>query len=144
MLLSADHPLADAEQLRPADLRDSTLWTPAPLHRLDFLHRFADRFGIQRHTAGTNLGLDQVLAYIADHPECFYLLPADGPPPAVPGVRSVPLVEPTPLYAWSLLWRPGSTHPALPALVHAFTQEARRRRWLEYDRHRDWLPVEPT
>ncbi|WP_049556649.1 LysR family transcriptional regulator [Nonomuraea sp. SBT364] len=139
-ILHADHPLANAPAIRPAQLRDGVLWTPGALHRLDFLHRFAMAFGIRRHAEGTNLGLDRLLAALAADPHRFSLLPADLPVPPHPAIRSVPLIDPTPLYAWSLLWRGNGGHPLLDALTSAFVTEAERNRWLEHDPARDWLP----
>jgi DNA-binding transcriptional LysR family regulator len=141
-LVGTNHPLAGHAQVRPDQLRGSALWTPGPLVRLDFLCRFADQFGISRHTGGTNLGIDHIVDHIAADPTCFALLPADGPIPDHPDIRSIPLVEPTPLYAWSLLWQRDNPHSSLLALLDAFTRAARRRRWLEYDSHHDWLPDE--
>ncbi|KUJ67729.1 LysR family transcriptional regulator [Streptomyces albus subsp. albus] len=140
-VLSADHPLAAEPALRPDQLRDSVLWAPGALDRLDFLHRFAERFGIRDSAAGVNLGLAHFLAEVAADPRRFSLLPADVPLPEVPGLRSVPLVDPTPLYAWSLLWRAGNGHPGLNSLTAACAGEAGRSRWLEYDPARDWLPA---
>lgn len=142
-VLGTDHPLAAEPSLRPDRLRDSVLWAPGPLDRLDFLHRFADRFGIRDRAASVNLGLAHFLGEVAADPRRFSLLPADVPLPEVPGLRSVPLVDPTPLYAWSLLWRTGSGHPGLHGLTAACAAEARRSRWLEYDPARDWLPEPP-
>ncbi|MGN9840610.1 LysR family transcriptional regulator [Nonomuraea sp. H19] len=139
-ILSADHPLAHAPAIRPEQLHDGVLWTPGPLHRLDFLHRFAEHFGIRDQAEGTNLGLDHFLVDLAADPRRFCLLPADVPLPSGPAIRSVPLVDPTPLYAWSLLWRDNGGHPLLEALTSAFTAQAKRNRWLEYDPTRDWLP----
>jgi DNA-binding transcriptional LysR family regulator len=139
-VLSEDHPLAAEPALRPEQLRDSVLWAPGALHRLDFLHRFADRFDVRRRAEGTNLGIVHFLTELVDGPRRFSLLPADMPPPEVPGLRSVPLVDPTPLYAWSLLWCSGNGHPELDGLVAACAGEAGRNRWLEYEPDRDWLP----
>ncbi|MFI7131795.1 LysR family transcriptional regulator [Nonomuraea sp. NPDC050153] len=139
-ILHADHPLANAPAIRPAQLRDGVLWTPGALHRLDFLHRFAMAFGIHEHAEGTNLGLDRLLADLAVAPRRFSLLPADLPLPPHPAIRSVPLIDPTPLYAWSLLWRGNGGHPLLDTLTSAFVTEAERNRWLEHDPARDWLP----
>ncbi|WCN07221.1 LysR family transcriptional regulator [Streptomyces sp. M92] len=143
-VLSTDHPFAAASALRPEQLRGSVLRTPGALHRLDFLHRFVDRFGIENTAPGVNLGLAHFLAEVAAEPRQFSLLPADVSLPDVPGLRSVPLVEPTPLYAWSLLWRSGNGHPGLNGLAAACAEEAGRSRWLEYDPARDWLPEPPA
>lgn len=143
-MLSTDHPLAAETALRPDQLRDSVLWAPGALDRLDFLHRFADRFGIRQTATSVNLGLAHFLAEVAQEPRRFSLLPADVPRPEVPGLRSVPLVDPTPLYAWSLLRRTGNGHPGLNGLAAACAEEAGRSRWLEYDPAHDWLPEPPA
>ncbi|MFF5966132.1 LysR family transcriptional regulator [Streptomyces collinus] len=143
-VLSTDHPLAAEPALRPRQLGGSVLWAPGALDRLDFLHRFAHRFGIPTTATTLNLGLAPFLSEVAEDPRRFSLLPADVPLPDVPGLRSVPLVDPTPLYAWSLLWRTGSGHPGLNTLTTAFAAQAGQRRWLEYDPARDWLPEPPA
>ncbi|MFD5556383.1 LysR family transcriptional regulator [Streptomyces sp. NPDC127068] len=143
-VLGADHPLAAEPALRPEQLGDSVLWAPGSLDRLDFLHRFADRFGIRNTATSVNLGLAHFLAEVVAGPRRFSLVPADVPLPEVPGLRSVPLVDPTPLYAWSLLWRSGPGHPGLNRLAAACAEEAGRSRWLEYAPTRDWLPEPPT
>ncbi|UQW99565.1 LysR family transcriptional regulator [Streptomyces sp. RerS4] len=148
-VLSAAHPLAGEPAIRPEQLRDSVLWAPgATLDRLDFLRRFADHFGIRERAGGVNLGLTHFLAEVVRDPRRFSLLPADVPLPDIPGLRSVPLVDPTPLYAWSLLWRTGTTHPRLSDLAAACAAEAGRSRWLEYTPAHDWpahdwLPEQP-
>lgn len=143
-VLSTDHPLAAEPALRPDQLSDSVLWAPGELDRLDFLHRFADRFDIRDTATSVNLGLAHFLAEVAQDPRRFSLLPADAPLPEIPGLRSVPLVNPTPLYAWSLLWRAGNGHPGLSDLTAVCATEAGQRRWLEYDPARDWLPEPPA
>ncbi|WP_428952766.1 LysR family transcriptional regulator [Streptomyces sp. cg35] len=139
-VLSARHPLAGADALRPADLRDSVLRYPAETVRLDFLTRFADRFGIAAREGGPNLGLESFLAHLREEPGQFTLFPADVPLPDDPGLRVVPLVDPTPLYAWSLVWPAGREHPGIAELLRACGQLAGERRWLDYDPARDWLP----
>ncbi|MER7751476.1 LysR family transcriptional regulator [Kitasatospora sp. NPDC097643] len=150
VLLSTDHPLAGRDVLSPAELRGSVLRFPAAVDRLDFLTRFATRFGITERVGSTNLGLEHFVDRVRTDPSCFSLVPADCPLPVAPaapgrpGVRTVPLAGPTPLYAWSLVWRGGPAgadpHPRLEALLRAFAERARRSRWLEYDPARDWLP----
>jgi DNA-binding transcriptional LysR family regulator len=140
VVLSADHPLAGSDLLRPADLRTSVLWCPASLERLDFLRCFAERFGIHELEVGANLGLEHSVESVLAQPRRFTLFPADSPLPDLPGLRSVPLMDPTPLYAWSLLWRADTGHPQLNPLLDAFGALAEQRRWLHYDPDRDWLP----
>ena len=53
----------------------------------------------------------------------------------------VPLNDPTPLYAWSLIWLSQDRHPMLRTLLRRFAETGLRRRWLEYDAARDWLPA---
>ncbi|WP_354637903.1 LysR family transcriptional regulator [Kitasatospora camelliae] len=139
-VVSTAHPLAGAAELRPEDLRDGLLCYPAESDRLDFLTSFADRFGVLRRASGPNLGLDPFLARIHRDPDAFSLFPADAVAADHPGVRFVPLTAPTPLYAWSLLWAGPGEPPAGTDLPEAFARTARRRRWLEYDPSRDWLP----
>ncbi len=140
VVLSAHHPLAGARKLRPADLRESRLWFPAALGRLDFLRRFADHFAIPATSDGANLGLDPFLGRIRNDPECCSLYPAAAGLPVAAGVRRVPLVDPTPLYAWSLMWRVGDERGPLAALLRDFAAVAARHRWLDHDPARAWLP----
>lgn len=139
-VVSASHPWAGADELRPADLRESTLWCPAELTRLDFLRRFADEFGITRRQDGPNLGPDHLVQHIRTDPTCFTLFPSDAPLPGYADLRSIPLTAPTPLYAWSLAWQESRRHPSLDTLLRGFAEAGRTRRWLDYAPERDWLP----
>jgi DNA-binding transcriptional LysR family regulator len=139
-VVGPSHPLAGADAVRPADLRDHVLWCPAELPRLDFLRRFADAFGITRRHDGPNLGLDHLVQHLRATPGAFTLFPADAPLPDHSGLRSLPVVAPTPLYAWSLAWPEAAPHPLLGTLLRGFAATARTHRWLDYDPTRDWLP----
>lgn len=63
---------------------------------------------------------------VTAEPRRFSLVPADVPLPDVPGLRAAPLVDPTPLHAWSRLWRSGNGHPGLNGLATACAEEAGR------------------
>jgi hypothetical protein len=54
---------------------------------------------------------------VAADPLRFALVPADLELPERIRVRSLPLVSPTPLYAWSLMWRTADPHPGIEQLV---------------------------
>jgi DNA-binding transcriptional LysR family regulator len=137
VVVSTDHPLAGADEVRPAELHGGVLWAPAALAKLDFLRRFADHFGLATES-GVNLGIEHLVADVRADPRRFALFPADAPLPVDTGVRVIPLVDPTPLYAWSLVWRDDT--PAIDALLSALAEVGGRSRWLEHDPDRDWLP----
>jgi hypothetical protein len=114
-----------------------------------FPRRFADHFGIAVTDGAVNLGLDHLISHVRADRRRFSLLPADIALPAGAGVCSVPLADPTPLYAWSLIWLSQDRHPLLRTLLRRFAETGLRRfaetglrrRWLEYDAARDWLPA---
>lgn len=143
VLVADGHPLAAASGVRPSDLAGRDLWFPAAAGRLDFISRFCDEFGARAASGGANLGVEHLLAGLLAEPGRITLFPADARLPGVPGVRAIPLVDPVPLYAWSLMWPRQAPHPMIPALVRGFAEHGRRHRWLEYDPARDWLPGEP-
>lgn len=140
VVLSADHPLARAGTLRPADLRETRLWFPAPLPLLDFMVQFIERFGLTGDFGGANLGLDYFLEHLRESPDQVSILPADVPLPEDSGIRSIPLADPVPLYAWSLVWRRDDQHPLLEPLLAGLGRTVRRSGWLRYDPARHWLP----
>ena len=139
-ILAAGHPLARAEVLRPAGLTGSRLVLPAAAGRLDFLARFAEQFAVPALPGEANLGFEHLLGRIRATPGGFTLFPAEVPLPDGSGLVAVPLVEPTPLYAWSMVWPRRQAAPGVAALVRGFTRSGRQRRWLEYRPGRDWLP----
>jgi DNA-binding transcriptional LysR family regulator len=139
-VLSADHPLAGRESIRPPDLSASTLVLPAAPQRLDYLMRFADRFGIASRSDGPNLGLEDFLERVRTSPDSFSLLPADLPLGPGARVATIPIVDPTPLYAWSLIWHREDHHPRLGELLGSFGAAGRASRWLEFRPEADWLP----
>lgn len=68
------------------------------------------------------------------------LLPCGVPLRPDPGVRIVPLVDPTPLYSWSLIWRRDERHPLLEPLLTAFANVGRLLGRLKYDPAVHWMP----
>ncbi|MFG1998857.1 LysR family transcriptional regulator [Spirillospora sp. NPDC048911] len=139
-VLSDEHPLASAPRLRPADLRETRLWFPAAIGKLDFLRQVCDRFGLDGTFGGVNLGLEHLVDHLRDDPGQVSMLPVNMPLPEGAGVRAVPLVDPVPLYSWSLVWRAGDQHPVLGPLLAEFADVAREEGWLDYDPARHWLP----
>ncbi|RAG87485.1 LysR family transcriptional regulator [Streptacidiphilus pinicola] len=139
-VLRADHPLARAGQVRPDQLASLRLVLPAAAGRLDFLARFAEQFGVPLLEGGANLGLDHLLDRVRTTGDGFVLLPSELPLDPGPELTVLPVVDPTPLYAWSLVWHRDRPDPGVPALLRAFAETGGPRRWLEYRPGRDWLP----
>jgi DNA-binding transcriptional LysR family regulator len=140
--VSADHPLAEASELRPADLQQSLLWMPTratPAELLGTYRRFAEHFGIPMDTSGHNLGLEHAIDQLQRGPRRCTLFGADWPLPADAGIRLIPL-HPTPCYLWSLVWREANQHPLLETLLELTVQAERAEGWLAYDPQHDWLP----
>lgn len=140
VVLSARHPLAGAQRLRPADLRGTRLWFPAAAERIDFLHRFAAAFGIETEFSGVNLGADAFADHLREAQDRVSIIVADARLPDLDGLRLVSLVEPVPLYAWSLVWPAEAPHPGVETLLRGLSELGRRDRWLDYDPARHWLP----
>ena len=139
-VLSADHPLARQPEARPADLRDSILWCPASLDRLDFCGTSPGISGSRsRKGAPTWASTISSTASAQSHgvSRCY---PPISRCPDSAGICSVPICDPTPLYAWSLIWRSQDQHSMLGVLLQRFAETGNRQRWLEYDPARNWLP----
>jgi len=139
---SADHPLATAPLLRPADLHGTGMWLPAsgsPAEVLGAYRRVADHFSVPLDTSGHNLGLEHIIDQLRCDPHRVILLGADWSIPDRAGIRLIPL-DPTPCYLWSLVWREGDRHPLLGRLRQRATETGRTEGWLGYDAEHDWLP----
>ncbi|MEV4246185.1 LysR family transcriptional regulator [Streptosporangium canum] len=144
-LMSERHPLAARPTLRPADLRPQGIWTPAlaGATELDgYLRALGDHFRIPLTIGPAVATLDQVVAQIHAHPDRVWLIDADVQTSHVPATALIPLVDPTPLYPWSLVWRHDNRHPLLTRLLRTAATTARREGWLRYEPARHWLPAE--
>jgi DNA-binding transcriptional LysR family regulator len=140
--VNADHPLAGAPQLRPADLREPGLWLPtsgSPAELVGAYRQIAGHFGIPLHASGHNLGLEHVIDQLRRHPRRLILFGADWPLPPDAGIRRLPL-HPKPCFLWSLVWPERHQHPQLELLLERAAQAGRAEGWLAYDPRDDWLP----
>jgi DNA-binding transcriptional LysR family regulator len=140
--VSADHPLAHAPRLHPADLKESLLWMPAAATSTELMgayRRFAQHFGIPLDSSGQNLGLEHAIDQLRRDPRRFVLFGSGWPIPSDASIRLLPL-HPRPCYLWSLVWREGDRHPLLGLLLRRAVETGRTEGWLAYDPQRDWLP----
>jgi DNA-binding transcriptional LysR family regulator len=133
LLLPAEHPLAASEAVPLAALRGTQVDASA---------------GNEQAPEWVELGVHLLVAFDAEpsppHPHAAGLeetvrhLRAEGLPiltllerPVVPGVVVRPLVDPVPLYPWTMAYRRELRHPGLEALQAGADQLALRERWLE-------------
>jgi DNA-binding transcriptional LysR family regulator len=141
LLLPAEHSLARGEVVRVASLRqteiDVNLANPDAPEWADLTSQFLDLAGA--HATSPHVpavGLREQ----ADH------LARQGLPilttfdhVAVPGGVIRRLIEPVPIYPWSMLWRPGIRPAALAAIREAITTLAAANGWLTLP-SQAWVP----
>jgi DNA-binding transcriptional LysR family regulator len=137
VLVADDHPLAARDALRPADLRDFGLWVPNPGSAVEwdgYLRRFAAEFDIPlsfEQPASTQDGLADLLR--AERVRVS-VIGGDMPLPSSAQLKTIPLVDPVPVYPWSLVW-PTRANPLTREFVEAAVALGRARRTAEV-----WLP----
>ncbi|WP_035909810.1 LysR family transcriptional regulator [Lentzea aerocolonigenes] len=125
LLVSRDHPLAAADSVGLASLRDVPLWAPiggAVAEWAAYLEQFADAWGLNVDFSGPSLSLDHLVDDIAARPEVATLVGGRMQLPPTSRAAVVYLTGPTPVYPWSLVWPKGKQHPLLEALLDAFTE----------------------
>jgi DNA-binding transcriptional LysR family regulator len=140
--ISADHPLANATVLRPADLKGTAMWLPGGGTAAEVAgwgRRVAEHLGVPLDISGHNLGLDHVIATIRGDPTRFFPCGTDWSIPDHTGVRRTTL-DPSINYLWSLVWHEANQHPMLSLLLDAIEQRGGAEGWLDYDPDHDWLP----
>lgn len=141
VLLPQEHPLASLEEIPLSLLRDSGVcfragdqatpgWEDAALQLLAPL-------GIDAASAHPHvLGMDDLQLHLRQRNAPILTLMSQ---PEVAGAVLRPLVDPVPLYPWSMTWKAGAVHPGIAALRNAAEALADREDWLAADAEA-WLP----
>jgi len=144
LLLPADHPMAEREsvgvdQLRGQEIDANPARANAP-EWSDFVRQFlalCGAYSTPPHVPA--VGLED---------QGYHLVRQGLPIPTsldhldVPGGVIRPIVNPVPLYAWSMAWRTGAEGPGLAALRSAAASLAAANGWLELaGDDRVWLPL---
>ncbi|MFC9690676.1 LysR family transcriptional regulator [Kribbella sp. NPDC056951] len=123
LLVSREHPLADAETVTLASLREVQLWAPlggAVAEWADYLAQFAHAWQLELDTTGPALSLDYLVDEVAARPDVATPIGARMQLPPTSHTAVVYLTDPTPVYPWSLVWR--DEHPLLPTLLESITR----------------------
>jgi DNA-binding transcriptional LysR family regulator len=119
--MSVQHPLADRAALTRDDLVAHGLWWP--VHDVPDVGAqvaaFAAANGISVERNGRALGPEYVIEQVVRHPGRITLHGLHWPLGEVPGARVLPIADPAPHLAWSLVCRRDDTHPGLEWLRRA-------------------------
>ncbi|MCA2187899.1 LysR family transcriptional regulator [Nonomuraea cavernae] len=142
-----DHSLAGRSELRPADLRAGGIAMPDPAGAAEwrgYLRRLAGRFGVPLRFTAPAIGQRHLVEQFLREKNAVGLgeMSIDA---AGSGLRRIPIVEPTPLMPWSVVWHRRNPRPLLRTLLGHLRpvsppDPADRRHWIpEIDR----APVSP-
>ena len=108
LLVGEGHPWWSRSEVAMAELTGIVARFPmmgAPPDWLTFLDDLTAAFGIIVDRAGCSLGFDDFLDHPAEHPEEVTFYGLEMRPPADQRLRVIPLVEPSPVFAWAVMWR---------------------------------------
>jgi DNA-binding transcriptional LysR family regulator len=122
LLAGPDHALAGRAAITMADLSGHRIWMPGAVAGTEwraFYDELASTFDLTIEATGPNDGTEALFDAIADSPGLATIVGGSTRLvwPTRYGLRRIPLVDPTPVYPHSLLWRAENRHPVLRALV---------------------------
>lgn len=123
LLLSAQHPLGGREEIRLDELADLALWFPtrnAPPEWVAWLDEFTAAHGLEIDRSGTTMGFSDFVD-LGGVPERVSFFGAAMPVPPGENVRLIPIVEPTPVVVWSVMWRRRVAESRVRRLIAAMT-----------------------
>ncbi|GID91107.1 LysR family transcriptional regulator [Amorphoplanes digitatis] len=144
-IVAADHPLARHDAVSPAALREYGVWVPNPGSAVEwagYVQRFTGDFGIPLSFEQVdNVSADQVLRRGRSRGQVF-LSAADVANPDADDLRAVSLVEPRPVYPWSLLWRGSDRRRLLHDFIALLDDLGTLEGWRAYTLSECWLPDE--
>lgn len=116
------HPLAGAQSVSPAELVPFTAWVPGIVEGSewgDWYRELAAAFSLTIDSTGPNFGMEALLESVGASRSVFTFFGERVriDLPRQHGLRRIPVVAPTPVYPWSLVWHSANPHPGLAALV---------------------------
>ncbi len=117
LLIGPRHPLANAKTVTPAELTEHPIWMPGMTdpEPLGYYDDLAKAFGLTIDTIGPSFGMEALLAEIADSTRLAIFV-CEGSRHLWPesyDLRRIPVVDPTPVYPLSVIWRADNPHPVL-------------------------------
>ncbi|WP_207755675.1 LysR family transcriptional regulator [Nonomuraea cypriaca] len=137
VLVGRDHPLAGLRRVEMARLSGSTVWMPGNVAGSEWAeyHRFLGlAFDLRIDTSGPDFGWEHLVAEVGSR-DLVTLVGEKCRLPWHPDTVQIPLIDPVPVYPWSLLHHSQNQHPALDLLIRNVADNHR-----PFDPRRQWLP----
>jgi DNA-binding transcriptional LysR family regulator len=122
VIVGVRHPLARSREVRPGDLARYRAWVPGIVAGSEwetFYQDFAAAFGLDIDPTGYAVGSESVFDAIAASRSLVTLV-GDRSRVGWPGglgLVRLPVVDPVPVYPWSLIWRADTRHQGTLRLV---------------------------
>ncbi|RZS29486.1 DNA-binding transcriptional LysR family regulator [Herbihabitans rhizosphaerae] len=138
LLVGKRHPLARRRRVPMAEVARYPLWMPNNVRDSewkDYYLELRDAFGVEIDTSGPNFGGDHYVQALSESTDRVGFIGEKMRVLWHPDVVQIPIVDPTPVYPFWLLWRPENRHPVLPLLI-----EHVRSAYRPLDPDREWLP----
>jgi DNA-binding transcriptional LysR family regulator len=139
VLVGREHRLADRRRVPMPELSGMTAWMPGNARDSEWaeFYRFLSAdFGVLIDTAGPVFSRDHLVERIGASRDLITFGGEKAQLPWHPDVVQIPIVDPTPVYPWSLMWHGQNRHPALPLLI-AHVKGGYR----PFDAQHQWLPA---
>jgi DNA-binding transcriptional LysR family regulator len=140
LLIGPRHPLANNKTVTLAELAGHPIWMPgmSDAEPMGYYGDLAEAFGLTIDTIGPSFGVETLLAEIADSARLAtfvgegsrYLWPESY------DLRRIPVVDPTPVYPLSVIWRADNPHPVLASFLGYL-----RTRYRASPRDEVWTPA---
>jgi DNA-binding transcriptional LysR family regulator len=140
VMLPAHHALADRPAIRMADLADVPLLVFSPVEAAEWQNwqeELAAAFGLQAATVVHGQGPAAARSALRTYGQA-QLCTLEHPPAA--GIVFRPLVDPVPVYPWSVVWRDGHRDGRLEQALLLIAELAERKGWLASPPGRWWVP----
>jgi DNA-binding transcriptional LysR family regulator len=122
LLVGPRHPLANASSLTPADLTPYRIWMPGMRADTEwgaYYDELAQAFALGIDTVGPSFGVEVLLDQLAESADLATFV-GEGTRylwPEAYDLRRIPIVNPTPIYPHSVVWRDDNPHPGLAAFL---------------------------
>jgi DNA-binding transcriptional LysR family regulator len=138
IVVSRQHKLARRRRVTMEELSGLTAWMPGNARDSEWAEYYrylsAD-FGVQIDSSGPVFGRDHIMEKIGASSDLITFA-AKTQFVGYPNVAHIPIIDPTPVYPWSLMWHEANRHPSLPLLI-AHVQARYRPR----NPQSQWLPA---